>query len=186
MQELSLYSSSNFLNWDAVGAISTALATIVALIASSFAVYAPVRERAKDRSESTYEVLCAAKEALELFEQASTIIRSDQSSIAEIGARAGHLRVAIDRLLNRNSLSDGAIVTGAGAIQLMDAIRVQCEESNRPTSSGLARRAPNLLAPYASVSSLVRERGKRVARYAVKRKWPRWRQRYVVMARDGL
>ncbi|THK35656.1 hypothetical protein EHS39_23830 [Ensifer sp. MPMI2T] len=169
--------------WEAIGAVATAIATIVALWA---AVVVPKKERAEDRSEATHEVLRATAEAVKLFDQALKLSTSDQSALGRMAAQARHQSFALDRLLNRTSLSDGAIVTGAGPLQLLEAIARQLETSRPSSQIGFARFVASELSPYEVIVPDVHDRAQRVAKYAVKRKWPGWKRRFNDFANHGL
>lgn len=174
--------------WNGVSAVSTAGAMFASLYAIYLAIVAPSRERAKDRSESTHEILRATAEAIDLFEKAKAVRLSsnDLPVLAKLAGQAGHQGVALDRLLNRSSLSDGAIITGAGALQLTTAIIKQYDTYKAATLNGSERPASDELAPLDSMVRNIEDRAQRVADYAVKRRWPKWRQRFLDTAENGL
>lgn len=113
------------IDWNAIGAISTASAAIIALLASWLALKAPEWSRKAERRDATQEVLRAVREALAVYHGAAKLVESkawpdDLTSLIRI--RASHLHATLDRLLNRPSLTDGAIAIGAGAMSVLNAI----------------------------------------------------------------
>jgi hypothetical protein len=70
-------------------------------------------------------VLSATREAILLFDEAKMVFARASwrdTASATLAARADHLRMALDRLLNLPELTDGTIIAGSGAIRLLEAI----------------------------------------------------------------
>lgn len=112
-------------NWDAISAIATATGTLGALAFSTLALGAPGREARRQRRESTEEILRATDDALEIFESTRVIVDVgpwDDGALGKLQARAFHGQKALEQLIKRPSLTDGAIYTGAGAISLLESI----------------------------------------------------------------
>lgn len=174
--------------WSGLSAIAAAFAAAVSAFAVIQAVYLPDRERAKDRSEATHEIMEASAKAVSLFNQALWISKREGNRLefGELSPRASHLHVALDRLLNRPSLSDGAIITGAGAMQLMDAVIKQEEEYSKARYEFLSRPIIKHMELSEMVVAVTLSRAEVVARYAVNRKWPKWERRFADIASNGL
>ena len=68
----------------------------------------------------TYILMAAGAAYIGIFVIEPLPVRDAAS--ATLAARADHLRMALDRLLDRPHLTDGAIVAGSGAIRLLEAI----------------------------------------------------------------
>jgi hypothetical protein len=149
----------------------SAAAAVIALVAVLVGIIAPMQTKRRAWSGATAEVLRATEDSLSLFRQACDTFPNAcycDLSVSEIGARAAQFRVALDRLLNRAELSDGAIVTGAGAMQLMDAILEGKQENFAGPANTSVRRAVAALEPARAVVALVEERAGKVARNAIR------------------
>jgi hypothetical protein len=128
-------------NWEAIGAIATAVATIVALWSSWNAIRMPQRAEERARREATREIILASEEAVAIFEVSKGALAfpiAPPDALDTAAARADHICQTLDRLLNRTSLTDGAIATGAGAMRLMDAV---------VNAQALHRKNPNSVYP---------------------------------------
>lgn len=108
--------------WDAVSAIATLAATLVALWASVNAIRGPERDRRRDRKEATHEIMSATAEVIRIFNEAWDHISYQDPALPELASLADHARLTLDRLISRPSLTDGAIATGVGAMQLAGAV----------------------------------------------------------------
>lgn len=174
-------------NWDAVSAIATFFATVTAFFFSLLALRAPGRARSEDRSEFTSEILSATETAINIFHTAKKISDPRDEAWELVAARARHTRVALQILLQRPSLTDGGITTGAGALTLLEAVILQ-HESNKspPPSNGFARRVSNELSLATPIVDQVEKRAKEVADYACKRKYPKWKKRFRGIRDNGL
>ena len=114
-------------NWEAVSAISTAVATIVALAASWLALKSPQWDRERDRLSTAREILRASREAILVFyglQRLFSLGSRDESVIRTIRIRCDHIFFTLDRLLSRPNLSDGIIAVGAGAMSILQAIKM--------------------------------------------------------------
>lgn len=79
----------------------------------------------RDRGSAISEVLRATDRAFEVYENAVKKFPfegSESPTAAGICAEASQVRMTLDRLLSRPTLTDGAIEVGAGAIALMDTV----------------------------------------------------------------
>ena len=182
-----LWLGNGAIDWDAVSAVGTLLASAIALLASWLAMKAPEWNKQADRRESTHEVLRATSEALTLFDEAKTlaIINNTWSTkpVTSFRIRATHLHETIDRLISRPSLSDGAITIGAGAMSILVMLRSleTREELQEKYMAQRSRKGGDLVAamyidavPAAAatiestqeVVDIVQERMARVKRYA--------------------
>lgn len=149
-------------NWDAVAAVSTLAATIVALFASWLAIKVPEWSRNAERLSATHEILLAVQETVLLFYGARKLAESstwDGDLVSIIRIRSSHLYVTIDRLISRPYLSDGAIAVGAGAMSVLDEIKkiptaAEIFEKNRNNKRGLYDPG---LAKYVQTISLTRQ-----------------------------
>lgn len=133
-------------NWDAISAVATAIGTGIALVFSALALWAPAREAERQRRESTLEILRAAEEAFTTFNEAAKVVRIGPWSDAALGkaqARAVHGKAALEQLIQRPSLTDGAIYTGAGAIALLGTILGIEHQRDAMTRALLNARARN-------------------------------------------
>lgn len=176
------------IDWDAISALATAIATTVALVSAYIAIVAPERQRAEERSEATIEILRASREAVLLYQKAKVNAdHAGQSEFTQSAVLAAHLRDTLDRLTNRTMLTDGAIVTGVAAMSLMNAI-VDHEAVRRKNipSSNLARVLPDWLTPSSAVEEIVLDRAQGTAKYAVRSRWPGWEKRFKRIADEGL
>lgn len=178
------------IDWAEVWAICTVILALVAAYAATVAVYAPRWQRRRDRAEATAEVLSATREAILLFDEAKMVFARaswrDQAS-ALLAARADHLHMTLDRLLGRPELSDGTIIAGSGAMRLLEAImggRDMIFSGNG--GAGFGKLALEVLFPVDPILPVVEERAVRVARHAVKRRWPKWRRRFAAIADQGI
>jgi hypothetical protein len=115
------------IDWSAVGAVGTLLASGIALLASWLALKAPEWNKSADRSESTNEVIKATEEALELYAQARQMVAANGNwaspTVITLRTRADHVYQTLDRLVGRPSLTDGAIAVGAGGMSIMAILR---------------------------------------------------------------
>ena len=177
-------------DWSEVWAACTIILALVAAYAATVAVYAPRWQRRRDRSEATAEVLSATREAILLFDEAKMVFARaswrDQAS-ATLAARADHIHMTLDRLLNRPELSDGTIIAGSGAMRLLEAImggRDMIFSGNG--GAGFGKLALEVLFPVDPILPVIEERAVRVARHAVKRRWPKWRRRFAAIADQGI
>ena len=174
-------------NWDAISAIATFVATATAFAFSLLALKAPGWERSEDRSEFTAEVLEATRDAIRIFQEAAKIADSGDAAWERVAARARHTRTALTILLQRPSLTDGGITTGAGALQLLEAVIRQHElTTSPPPSNGLARRISSQLRLAIPIVQDVENRAQRVAAYACTEKWPKWEKRFKSFSENGL
>ena len=114
------------IDWEAISAVGTVSASFIALFASWLAIRAPEWARAAERKEATDEVVFATREALSLYEFARSLTAPEMGwpteAVLPMRIKAGHLTVTLDRLISRPSLSDGAIATGAGALNIMEVL----------------------------------------------------------------
>jgi hypothetical protein len=178
------------IDWYAVAAVGTIGLTLVAAYAATVAVYAPRWQRRRDRSEATAEVLSAIREAILLFDEAKMVFARASwrdAASATIAARADHIHMTLDRLLNRSELSDGIVVAGSGAMRLLEAImggRDMIFSGNG--GAGFGKLALEVLFPVDPIVPIVEDRAIRVARHAVKQRWPKWRRRFSAMADQGI
>lgn len=110
--------------WEALAAIATAAATLVALFAAVSALIAPQLEARRQWEESTEEILYAADDAFEIFDATRELLETDwkDEDLAKLQARASCGRGALEQLVRRPSLTDGAVFTGAGAIALLEIV----------------------------------------------------------------
>lgn len=175
-------------NWNAVSAVATTLATIVAACAAAIAVLLPQRQRAEDRSEATAEILKSTAHAIAIFEEASDHfeLATKNAKLQSFAAKAEFNHIALDRLLSRPSLTDGAIVTGAAGMKLLMGV-MQQERSlklidKRPTIVEI----DDHINPLKPIVDEARKRAVRVASYAVKRRWPGWKRRFLRVSTEGL
>jgi hypothetical protein len=177
-------------DWSAVAAIGTVCLALVAGYAATVAVYAPRWQRRRNRSEATAEVLSATREAILLFDEAKMVFARASwrdAPSAVLAARADHLHMTLDRLLNRPELTDGAIVAGSGAMRLLEAImqgRDMIFSGNG--GAGFGKLALEVLFPVDPIVPVVEDRAIRVARHAVRWRWPRWRKRFSAIADQGI
>jgi hypothetical protein len=178
------------IDWRAIEAIGTITVALAAVYAALVAIYAPRWQRERNRSEATAEVLSAIREAVLLFDEAKMVFARASwrdSASAVLGARADHLHMTLDRLLNRDGLTDGAIIAGSGAMRLLGAIvagRDTIFEGNG--GAGFGKRALEVLFTVDPILPVVEDRAVRVARFAVKNRWPKWRRRFATIAADGI
>lgn len=178
------------IDWSAVAAIGTILLALVAAYAATIAVYAPRWQRRRERAEATAEVLSATREAILLFDEAKMVFARASwrdAASATLAARADHLRMTLDRLLDRPQLTDGAIVAGSGAIRLLEAImqgRDMIFSGNG--GAGFGKLALEVLFPVDPIVPVVEDRAVRVARNAVRWRWPGWRKRFAAIADQGI
>jgi len=173
----------NWQNWDAVGAMATVFATAVALIFSWLALRAPMREGQRQRRESTLEVLRATEAALASFAELEQMVTEpgwDDRKLARQQVKADHGKRALEHLIQRPSLTDGAIFTAAGAIAILDLVlSVESEAAlvsiarARATGAGFEgavfvepkRRARERVEDGATVVDVTKDRADRVRRY---------------------
>jgi hypothetical protein len=108
-------------DWSAVSAVGTLLASAIALLASWLALKAPQWSKQADRRESTQEVLAASNEALKLYDEAYALTSDDQKwpTVTVLRIKSIHLHETLNRLIARPSLTDGAITVGAGAMSIL-------------------------------------------------------------------
>jgi type II secretory pathway pseudopilin PulG len=179
------------IDWEAVSAIGTIAATLVALFASWLAIRAPEWSRRADRREATSEVLRATGEAIEIYRGAAQLVAEKSwpdDLVTLIRIRADHLYATLDRLIGRPSLTDGAIAVGAGAMSILAAIRniPSSTETVREVSARggdprfarmveTVRPAKLVLESAADVVEVVERRVERVRAYA-NRRWYHWRR----------
>jgi hypothetical protein len=170
------------IDWNGVEAVATIGLILVAAYAATIAVYAPRWQRARERS--------ATREAILLFDEAKMVFARaswrDQAS-ATLAARADHLHMTLERLLNRPELSESAIVAGSGAMRLLEAImggRDMIFSGNG--GAGFGKLALEVLFPVDPIVPVVEDRAIRVARHAVKARWPKWRRRFQAIADEGI
>ena len=111
------------IDWNAVSAIGTLLASAIALLVSWLALKAPEWSKKKDRRESTGEVLAASNQALNLYYEAQILAAEDNKwptkAVSVIRIKSAHLHETLNRLVSRPSLTDGAISVGAGAMSIL-------------------------------------------------------------------
>ena len=113
------------MGWDAVGAIATTGATVVALWASWQAIRAPEKARLSDQLDATKQVLRSAEEALAVQAALARLVESriaSDDAVIELRAHASHVAATLERLIARPTLRDDAIATGAGAMAIAEAI----------------------------------------------------------------
>jgi hypothetical protein len=169
-------------NWDAISAIATAIATFFALGFSYLALTAPERESRRQRRESTLEILRSTDLAFEILGDAEDLVegpRWDDRELGKLQAKADHGKRALEQLIQRPSLTDGAIFTGAGAIALMDLILgIEPQAALTARASAAAReegfmgavrvdpksRAKNVLEDCAAIAEVTMDRAERVRR----------------------
>ena len=174
------------MNWDAIAAIATAIATIVALWASTSALEAPEKQKLADRKEGTLEILRAAEDSLVLHKHLCDLIEKQKkwpdTDVVSIRIKADHLRMTLDRLLSRAHLSDGAIAVGAGCMSILSTIgsieshgemltrrRAELSKDSRERMMAMmlgpmSEAAPRIIGAKA-VASVVRERMEKVRAY---------------------
>lgn len=193
------------LDWDGINAVATFSATAVALAATGVAMWMPRWTRLRERSDTTNEIIIAAGEAVDLFRDAIRHIGRGSSTriIKELGAKASHLHVALDRMSYRPELTDDAIAVAAGAIQILTAIKeessnyryhkdskytsqVVSTEYHERNISDLDQIYVRDIDYFIEIVPLILEKSQRVAAYAVKRKWPKWRMRFASIEKHGL
>lgn len=175
-------------DWNAVSALATTAATVAALYTSHVALTAPERQREEERSEATIEVLCASQEAVRLFQRAKAENKfAKQAEFSKCALLATHQRDALNRLINRTVLTDGAIITGVAAMSLMDAI-VNQENIRRELFSkpNFAVRMSDWITSACAVEAIVLDRGQRTASYASRKRWPHWEERFKRISEEGL
>ena len=135
-------------------------------------------------------MLSATREAILLFDEAKMVFARASwrdAPSAVLAARADHLHMTLDRLLNRPELTDGAIVAGSGAMRLLEAImqgRDMIFSGNG--GAGFGKLALEVLFPVDPIVPVVEDRAIRVARHAVRWRWPRWRKRFAAIADQGI
>lgn len=177
-----LWLGNGAIDWDAVSAVGTLLASAIALLASWLALKAPEWNKQADRRESTHEVLRATAEAITLFNEAKALANVDTwpaKPVTSVRIRAAHLHEAMDRLISRPSLSDGAITIGAGAMTILvilSALKTTEELQEKFLIDGLSHNmlpditelpaAKRTLGVTQEVVNIVQERMQRVKRYA--------------------
>ena len=173
--------------WEIVTAIGTAAATMVAALSAYLAVKMPSRIRLVERSERTYEILEATREILVIFVAARKATQTGSADeIARLAVRARYLVGALDRLVARDSLTDGAIITALGAKTIGEAIEDEERRRKRPNANvAFARFHKSKLGDYDLAAEETRERAQKVAKHAVKRKWPEHKKRFSGFAKDG-
>lgn len=181
-------SSTCVLDWDGINAVATFSATAIALAATGVAVWMPRWTRLRDRSDTTNEIIEATGEAVDLFRDATRRMGNATCTrtIKLLGAKASYLRVALDRMISRPELTDGAIAVAAGAIQILIAIEAEAAKYRNVNDSKFAPMIVSDLNYFGEVVPVILERAERVAAYAVKRRWPKWRTRFAQIAKDGL
>jgi len=176
------------LDWDGINAIATFSAAAIALAATGVAVWLPRWTRLRDRSDTTNEIMGAVGEAIDLFHEANRHMGNSTSpgAIKVLGAKASYLCTALDRMISRPELTDGAIIVAAGAIQLLGAIEAEAAKYREEKDLRFARMIVSDLTYFVGVVPIILERAQRVAAYAVKRRWPKWRTRFAHIAKEGL
>lgn len=190
--------ATNSIDWNAIGAISTAAAAIIALLASWLALKAPEWSRKAERQDATLEVLRAVKEAVAIYGGAAESVANkawpdDLASLIRI--RAMQLHATLDRLLNRPSLTDGAIAIGSGAMSVLAAIiaipnsqEARERAFSRSHDSKLARfidvvgPAKIVLDSAGQVVEVVQARARKVEDYLNRRWWHRVTNRQPISA----
>ena len=177
-------------DWSEVWAILTIVLALAATYAATVAVYAPRWQRRRDRAEATADVLSATREAILLFDEAKMVFARASwrdAASATLAARADHLHMTLDRLLNRPELNDGTVIAGSGAMRLLEAImggRDMIFSGNG--GAGFGKLALEVLFPVDPILPVVEERAVGVARHAVKQRWPKWRRRFAAIADQGI
>jgi hypothetical protein len=115
------------IDWEAVSAVGTLLASLIALFASWLAVKAPEWSKHADWKNSTGEVLKATQGALLIYNEARALTSNNNvlqsENVKRLRIRADHLKSALEVLLTRPSLSDGAIVLGSGCVSFLAALQ---------------------------------------------------------------
>lgn len=159
------------IDWNAIAAVATAIATAVALWSSWNAIRLPEKERARERRAATREVLRGARGAIVLFRVALKVYGGQtwKSVIARrLRAKALHLHATIDRLLTKPNLSDGAISTGIGAMQILKEVEEASDIFFERDGIDFGTRAQAHLEPIVPLVKLVRLRYKKVKAYSDK------------------
>jgi hypothetical protein len=163
------------------GALAQGIAAIIAAVAILIAVRVPRREQLQSRTDSTHEVLRATYSALQLFRRAVDANVGGPEALAPHAAQAAMLRSTLETLGQRPALTDGAVITAAGAKALMNAIVDENRtnaETVRSTPNGFARRSSSSLPHAAHVEALTAIRAKMVIDYARRKRWPDWKRRF--------
>ncbi|WP_313534425.1 hypothetical protein [Sphingomonas sp.] len=177
------------LDWDGINAVATFSAAFIALGGTAVAMRMPHRTKLRERSDTSNEILHSAGLAVKLYREAAALIPAGTRSIdiKTLAATAATLRVALDRMISRLELTDRAIMAGAGAMQLLTAVENAASKYPDPRHPKMG---PKVFIPDLFLSDhivpTVLESAQKVAKYAVKRKWPKWRSRFARIAEVGL
>lgn len=154
---------SGAIDWNAVSALGSILASFVALFVAWLALKAPEWGKRADRREASAEVLSAAEEALGLYKEAHQMAVVDEKwpseKVIPLRIRASHLHETLDRLISRPWLTDGVIAVGAGAMSILSTIKSTATfeellEARRPTQS--QSKIEKMLASYVNASAPAR------------------------------
>lgn len=176
-------------DWNGINAVATFLAVLIAIVSTGMAVWLPFQIRLRHRSDTTNEILSAAGDAIDLFREANAKLGHgivSTAKVKELGATSAFTRVALDRLISREELTDGAVFVGAGSIELLIAVEREAEKYRQVPQSQFAPQIISDLAYHVEVQPVILKRAKEVASYAVKRKWPKWQDRFASIAINGL
>lgn len=111
-------------DWEAVGAVATAVSTAAALAFSLLAWGAPEREARRLRREATLEIIRAVEEAHRIFTDFKAVVAKgwDEKAQGLMRVQADHQSRTLAVLIQRPHITDGAIFTAAGAGALLGAM----------------------------------------------------------------
>jgi hypothetical protein len=163
-------------NWEALNAIGTFLAVVVALGASWSAIRIPERTRENDRRDATAEVLKAATDSISIYRDAAELVSKNTWPDEEVTAlriRSHHQYQTLERLISRPALTGGGVAVGAGAMSIVATIRdipTACETKRAiGAGPGVGARYVDAVGPArvaieaaAAVVALVEDRARRV------------------------
>ncbi len=135
------------IDWNAVSAVGSILASLVALFVAWLALKAPEWGKRADRREASAEVLSAAEEAIGIYREACDLAivgeKWPTEDVVPLRIRAAHLHETLDRLISRPWLTDGMITVGAGAMSILSTIRsISTFEELREARRPLGRMRP--------------------------------------------
>lgn len=175
------------IDWNAVSAVSTAVAAIIALLTSGLALKAPEWSRKAERRDTTHEVLRAVEEAMAVYREAAKLVENGswaEDLMFRTRIKASHLYGTLDRLIGRPCLTDGAIAVGTGAISVLaavigipspnDAIERAMPRSSAPMPA-TANSAKVVIDAVAEIVKIVEERSVRVKLYSIRPWWHRYK-----------
>lgn len=103
--------------WDAVGAVATSCATIVALGAMPWTEWRARRAVLRDRREASAEIISASTSVVGLHHEMGALLAPqgwDEDAMASIRMRAHQLEISLDRLLSKPGLTVDVIIVAAG------------------------------------------------------------------------